>query len=281
MQAIVFHRGNTFEAMENSREAINTTINVLSGGQWLAQQIQDIKKHIVLELDIIAKYPFIVYHNTEDMANLVFDTDKNEINIANKKIWELTDVEISKCYYKNTKSKPLILEELLELAKSNNVMLYLDIKVPEYTYTWQQIRQYINIPGEIYRMCDIIVKYIDAKIIDCVISFSLLATLLIKLYIDGNKLKNKLILGMFCCEYYPDSNINMLYNKFINYIVQPTVYSYELSLLDKQIQYRKTISSNGADVKYYVWTIHKNDLVNRSTFLSEHNLIPVVDMFDI
>lgn len=133
MNTIILHRGNTSKGIENSLEAMNPEIHDL---KELVKFIKGSGLGInsVFEVDIVTKYPFIVHHTTQDKVSDVFDIlntldplnqssgSSYLIETKNKYVWELTEDDIKRCVHKNTSSKPMILRELLELAKENKTI---------------------------------------------------------------------------------------------------------------------------------------------------------------
>jgi len=273
MNKIILHRGNTLKGVENSYEAINPDISDLN---TVGLNFDNTK--IIFEVDVIAKYPFIIHHTPDNIVEDVFIVTGNDESIKKKQVWELTERQIKVLNHKspNTKSKPMILSELLDLAKKNQYKLYLDVKVP--TYKWTNVLNYIKLFKDIYTMINLIRKYHD--IIDCVLAFSPLALIIFRIYMMFNyKNNNAFDLGLFWYGRFKNTIINKLYLFFLYLIVSPKVISYNLNMIKKDISHINLLESTN-NVRFYTWSIHKSKLLSEMQFLIKHKLTPVVDMFD-
>lgn len=287
MNKIILHRGNTFKGIENSLEAIDP--DTLDLEQYVDfKKIDGIGIGTIFEVDIVTKSPFIVHHTTEDKVDSVFDIldvilFPERQYIKDKYVWELTEDEIKWCVHKNTLSKPMILRELLELAKQKNIKLYLDIKVPEYADS--DVWNHMLLFREIFNMCEMINEYVQYGIIDCVLSFSVVASMMIRFYsfLRGYKFDR----GMFCWQHVETdffkkvwmdkTRLNRLYMHLLYFIISPIIISYEAELIEVDTWYLNL----SLDMKRYVWTYHKSMLINKSDFLIRYGLVPVVDTFDL
>src|SRR5579872_6419775 len=238
MNKIILHRGNTLKGNENSLEAMNPDIADMK--KYVDTNINVDNINVVFEVDIIAKYPFIVHHTTEDIVNNVFDVNKNICydftefdSIKNKKVSQLKAEHINKCYQKQTTSKPMILRELLELSKQNNFKLYLDIKVPNYSWYKLLIGYFITIYN-VVRMCKLINNYVKHNIIDCIISFNFFTSLIIKIFTVVNNIfsPNKIFIqGIFCERHFKNNFVNKIYYRLLKWIISPKIISYNIQLL--------------------------------------------------
>lgn len=134
-------------------------------------------------------------------------------------------------------------------------------------------------------MCEIINEYVVYGIIDCVVSFSIMASILIRIYsiIRGYSFDR----GMFCYHHiktnffkkmYMDKyTLNHIYMKFLRQIISPKILSYEAKLIESDDRYLKL----SIGLRRYVWTYHKSVIIDKKPFLIQHNLVPVVDTFDL
>jgi len=274
MNKIILHRGNTLLGVENSIEAMNPDVSSLKNEGCEIPQI------VIFEVDVIARSPYLIHHTTDDIVENIFDFDIDGIN--KKHVWELTQEQIEHCRHKTGKrSKPMILEELLELAKKNKYKLYLDVKVPDYQRT--NMTNYIFLYGEIHGMFDILNKYKKYDLIDCVVSFSTMASIMFKIYASivfpskfpvMFKDTFNLNLGVFGHMYFKNVILNKIYMYLLILIISPKIISYDINMIEKDI------SLIHPKYQCYVWTMHKSELSSKNNFLVTHNLVPVIDMFD-
>jgi hypothetical protein len=269
---VIFHRGNTYKAVENSRESLDDDVGELN--KYIDTPIK--KSDLIFEVDVVIKQPFLIHHNIDDYASDVFINPDSLID-KKKKIWQLDDNDVRKYCHKSKNNHLLILSDLLEIARSNKIKLYLDIKTLKCS-----LFSCINNIKELYKLCDIIRLYED--VIDCIISFDIWASVLIKIMFVIKRIK-KIELGMFCLKICNIVWMNRTIMTFIKFLLNPSLISYEFNLIKNDNYYLgpnfNTTSANKNKLNLrYVWTIHKTDLRKHADFFNENCLIPVVDMFD-
>lgn len=272
---VIFHRGNTYKAIENSRESLDDDVSELN--KYIDTPIK--KSDLIFEVDVVIKQPFLIHHNIDDCASDVF-INPNSLIDKNKKIWQLDDDDIKKYYHKSNNdcehNHLQILSDLLRTARSNRIKLYLDVKTLKCS-----LFNCVNNIRELYKFCDMIRCYED--VIDCVVSFDIWASLLIKIIFAIKRIK--IDLGMFCLKICNMIWMNRIIMILVKFLLNPSLISYEFSLIKNDNYYLgpifDTISVNkNTQNLRYVWTIHKMDLRKNSDFFSRNSLIPVVDMFN-
>lgn len=272
MNEIALHRGNTYNAIENSIESIffdAVSKSLINGLGSMVDQ------GIVYEVDIIAVKPFVVFHSPEDLAQDVFDSD---IDITGKKVWNLDRTEIENCRYRGTESMPMVLTELLEIAKTRGAKLYLDIKVPK-------IMDSLSMSNSIRELCDIVKVYANHGIIDSIFCFNSFTILSINRYLLENGMKGMISIGMFCSQYLSSEPLNFYYHKLLYQLLEPNLISYQKEIVrdESYKHYMKYFYDEGKDKqtrRSYIWTIHRNDLPDYQDLLERYGLIPVIDMFN-
>lgn len=261
---IVLHRGNTYNAVENSLDAMNTNIN--------NSEITFGSDEVSLEIDVILKPPFVIHHTTTDIVKNVFrkaEPNSTHFNsIKNKYVWELSELDISHVRHIKSNTKPMILKEVLEHAELNGYKLYLDIKVPDYFV--KNYYKYFLLNEHTRIMMNIINSY--HHVVTCVISFSFYTSLIIKQLSDSN-----IDRGVFYWNKFNINFINRMYHRTIIHLLKPTILSYSLETVQNDDQ---VLNNPNMNTTRYIWTIHKTELPSLNTFLQNNNLIPIVDMFD-
>lgn len=219
----------------------------------------------------------MIFHNPEDLAQDVFDSD---IDIAGKEVWNLDTTEIENCRYRGTKSKPIVLMELLEIAKTRGAKLYLDIKVPKVKVTDSP-----SLSNGIRGLCDIIKVYANHGIIDSIFCFNSFTILSINRYLLENGMKGMISIGMFCSQYLSSEPLNFCYHKLLYQLLEPNLISYQKEIVSDESykHYMKYFHDEEKDKhtrRSYIWTIHRNDLPDYHDLLERYGLIPVIDMFN-
>lgn len=273
MDKIALHRGNTWNAIENSMDSINFNDESRIS---LGIDPQD-PLDIVYEVDVVAAKPFLISHNTNERCEELFEYDKNTNDLSGKALWKLSEEEIKTCKYPGSLDGPMVLRELLEIAKKRNAKLYLDVKVPEFTISY-----YMNMHSEISDLCDIIKEYYDQDAVSSIFCFNPFAALMINGYLKENNMNRGIEMGMFCSEYFSYEPLNYLYHKVLHYFLNPNVMSFQKELVcdSAKHHYIEYFHDRKNHKKSYIWTIHKNNL-NRYRYICRTlNLVPVIDMFD-
>lgn len=152
LKKIIFHRGNIWNAVENTIQSLNNK-NI---HEKLKSRLSSNVSY-VYEIDVINKYPFMIHHSPYELLsksiNLNTNTNKNE-----KYIYQLDHEDIINAKYYDD-SKPIILEQLLEHCRRENLKVYLDIKHVK------------NHEDDIHDMIRLLNLYPD--VIDCILSFSI------------------------------------------------------------------------------------------------------------
>jgi hypothetical protein len=86
---------------------------------------------------------------------------------------------------------------------------------------------------------------------------------------------------MFCHQEIQNKNYrNLQYMKFLFYIINPKIISFDAQLIESDDRYLDIFSNPNDNVRKYVWTYHKSIISSKNLFLSHNNLIPVIDAFD-
>ncbi|VBB18800.1 putative phosphodiesterase [Yasminevirus sp. GU-2018] len=300
MKRVALHRGNTFYGVENSLEALRPDLTEVL--RFTNETTFD-DNDVVMEIDVILKPPFLIRHNTDDKVSDAYienilpsdnvlsssrDQNWSFENIRSKKPWELTEYDISRLKHLPkrgtiSESKPLILKEVLELAKQKKYRLYLDVKLPNYTLN--ELSNYVTLYHDTKEMMRIIAEYAKYGVIDCVVSFSFLASVLIKFFNTVASSTDKIRQGVFCWEVFGlhsrmSNVLNTIYMYFVRMIIHPIVVSYSIRLVKRYPHYLNMMGVT--DIKNrYVWSIHKTKLGEMTDFLDTNNLTAVVDTFDI
>lgn len=267
MNKLILHKGNTKEASDNSLESLcildENTKHKLK-----------VCNDIIYEYDVIAKYPFIIYHDTHVNIKNIFETniDKFMYQLTKYDIYNLPEYNKQKI-----KHTLMCLDELLEIAKRKNIKLYLDIKSPYNNLLPMSKKNKAILHQDLLKMCELIGKYDN---IDCVISFTPCIEKYMHNYFNNN---TNIKLGVFINE-------EKLFSKKLNYYYQktklekykPLVISIEYKLLQNK-QYLTLINDykdKCNNINVYTWTLHKDTDINIFNMLHLNNITPVIDMFD-
>jgi glycerophosphoryl diester phosphodiesterase len=275
IKKIAFHRGNTWKSMENSFESLNNkNINRLINLHPTPEYIY--------ELDVINKYPFIIHHSPNDKIKKSFTLKTNK-----DVIHELDLADIKYTRYKDN-SKPMILKDLLEYSRENDLKLYLDIK-------------HVGYDNDIYRMIGLINAYPD--VIECVLSFNINILEILKsdlinikygLFIyESDEERFDMLPIDYRKEYnfqykmtkqYIKSYLYSYYDTLIKYF-KPTILSIEKDLIFNQNVYDDIIHNfqKNENNQIYCWTLSQKEMQDSyiTNILAKRNIIPVFDNYDI
>jgi hypothetical protein len=276
IKKIAFHRGNTWKSMENSFESLNNkNINRLINLHPTPEYIY--------ELDVINKYPFIIHHSPNDKIKKSFTLKTNK-----DVIHELDLADIKYTRYKDN-SKPMILKDLLEYSRENDLKLYLDIK------------HVVGYDNDIYRMIGLINAYPD--VIECVLSFNINILEILKsdlinikygLFIyESDEERFDMLPIDYRKEYnfqykmtkqYIKSYLYSYYDTLIKYF-KPTILSIEKDLIFNQNVYDDIIHNfqKNENNQIYCWTLSQKEMQDSyiTNILAKRNIIPVFDNYDI
>jgi hypothetical protein len=271
MNKIILHRGNTLNSQENTRNSISS--DGLFEDKFVKDYVENIGKipEVILEVDVILSDPFIVMHDSEGIAGDYFLHSEGSSHLNGLKNFEIKRSDIPNIIYKESLSQPLILQELLDIAKQKNIKLYIDVKVPSYNIYFNVPMKYKIINDNINNVFCMMENYIDN--IDCVLSFDPIASHIIYNKININNIN--IGFGIFKYDFFGYDLLNEIYFSILVYKYQPDIISLSKEMLS-------TWKNNYMQVKnIYIWSIHKNDLIKYCDIIKQFNCSPVIDMYDL